>query len=101
MNFTDKTGKKLISFLVTAYNLPDDMLRACLESILAVDIPAEQREIILVDDGSDRSPVEHLGPLLSDIIYIRQSNQGLSVARNTALQNATGQYIQFVIAPIS
>ena len=96
MNFTDKTGKKLISFLVTAYNLPDDMLRACLESILAVDIPAEQREIILVDDGSDRSPVEHLGPLLSDIIYIRQSNQGLSVARNTALQNATGQYIQFV-----
>lgn len=96
MNLSNKTEKPLISFLVIAYNLPEDMLRECLESILAVGIPAEQREIILVDDGSDRSPVEHLGSLLSHIVYIRQHNQGLSVARNTALQNANGEYIQFV-----
>ena len=31
-----------------------------------------------------------------DIIYIRQRNQGLSIARNTGLQNASGKYIQFV-----
>ena len=102
MNLSKEKEKPLISFLVTAYNLPADMLRACLESILAVGLPARQRQIILVDDGSDPPAVQHLAPLLSDssdgsdIIYIRQSNQGLSVARNTALQNATGEYIQFV-----
>ncbi len=96
MKLSIKTEKPLISFLVTAYNLPVEMLRQCLESILAINLSADQREIILVDDGSDESPVDALGSLLQGIIYIRQRNQGLSVARNTALQIAQGEYIQFV-----
>ena len=96
MNLSNKKEKPLISFLVTAYNLPVEMLRQCLESISAVDLSADQREVILVDDGSDESPVNALGSLLQGIIYIRQRNQGLSVARNTALQIARGEYIQFV-----
>lgn len=92
-----QVGKKLkVSFIVTTYNLAPDMLRECLESILALSLSQQEREIILVDDGSEKSPLDSLGNLLGDLLYVRQKNQGLSIARNTGLQMASGNYIQFV-----
>ena len=86
----------LISFIVTAYNIPPEMLHDCLGSILALSLSRQEREIILVDDGSDLSPIDGLSDMADDIIYIRQHNQGLSMARNTGLKMAGGRYIQFV-----
>lgn len=85
-----------ISFIITDYNLPIALLRECIESILALDINAENREIILVDDGSDDSPESELSDLMPKITYIRQENKGLSVARNVGIQASKGEYIQFV-----
>lgn len=86
----------IISFIIPAYNLPVDMLRECLESILALSLSKDEREIIVVDDGSDISPINELNDIADDIIYIRQANRGLSAARNMGLMMATGRYIQFV-----
>ena len=87
--------KPLVSFIVTTYNLPVTLLDECLNSILSLSLSEEEREIILIDDGSERSPIDFLSKR-DDLIYIRQANQGLSVARNNGLQWAKGEYIQFV-----
>lgn len=86
----------LMSFIITDYNLSAEMLRECLNSILALSLSQEEREIILIDDGSEVSPIDELRDLRHLIIYIRQDNRGLSAARNTGLRMATGQYVQFV-----
>lgn len=86
----------LISFIIPAYNLPTNLLKECIDSILSLSLSSEEREIIVVDDGSDVSPINELADIANDIIYIRQANKGLSYARNTGIRLATGRYIQFV-----
>ena len=86
----------LISFILTYYNLPMKMLCECIESILALSLQPSEREIIVVDDGSETSIISQLVKYGNDIIFIRQANQGLSVARNTGIQMAKGEFLQFV-----
>lgn len=88
----------LISFIIPYYNIPTEMLTHCLDSIIQLSLRKSEREIIVVDDGSTTSPLIALSDYLDDIIYIRQKNSGLGSARNRGLQNANGQYIQFVDA---
>ncbi|MFA6717730.1 MAG: glycosyltransferase [Prevotella sp.] len=86
----------LISFVVTTYNLSADMLMECLNSIFSLSLSREEREIILVDDGSDLSPLDEMTDVRDELIYLRQPNQGLSVARNMGLRCASGKYVQFI-----
>ena len=86
----------LVSFIITYYNLPIQMLCECIDSILALSLRSEEREIIVIDDGSEVSPMNSLIQYGDDIIYVRQKNGGVSVARNAALQMARGKYIQLV-----
>lgn len=86
----------LISFIIPVYNVPAPMLRECLESIFALSLRPYEREVIIVDDGSSTSPLPELGPLADDVVYIRQRNAGVSVARNVGLRMATGRFIQFI-----
>ena len=50
----------LVSFIITYYQLPIKMLQECIESILALSLTDQEREIILIDDGSEKSPVDDL-----------------------------------------
>ena len=88
--------KPLVSFILTYYDLPVKMLCECIDSILALSLRPDEREIIIVDDGSATSIMDHLMKYGQDIIYVRQANQGLSGARNTGIQMAKGDYLQFV-----
>lgn len=55
-------------------------------------------EIIVVNDGSPDDVAEVLRPFVEAkrIRYVEQANQGQSVARNTGLKLATGDYIAFL-----
>lgn len=90
------SSQPLISFIVCAYHLPPDLLQQCLQSILSLSLSQDEREIIVVDDGSEVSPLNDMLEIRDEIIYIRQRNQGLSVARNRGLQCASGRFVQFV-----
>lgn len=83
----------LVSFIVTYHNEPEYFLRACLESIRSLPLAEGEAEIIVVDDGSSPPPTSPRGGRL-----IRQEQAGLSVARNTGIAHARGEYIQFVDA---
>ena len=72
------------------------MLCECIDSILALSLRPFEREIIIVDDGSNVSPMNGLMQYGDEIIYIRQKNSGLSVARNNGIEMARGEYLQFV-----
>ena len=51
----DKQASPLVSFIITHYNLPIPMLCHCLDSILAISLQPSEREVIVIDDGSDIS----------------------------------------------
>ena len=72
------------------------MLCECIDSILALSLRPFEREIIIVDDGSNVSPMNGLMQYGGEIIYIRQKNSGLSVARTKGIEMARGEYLQFV-----
>ena len=83
--------KPFVSFIITYHNEPKALLRACLESVRALRLTEDEAEIIVVDDGSEVPPE-------GDFVYVHQEQAGLSVARNTGLSRAQGQYIQFIDA---
>lgn len=86
----------LISFVVTYYNIPLPMIRECIHSIVSLNIPADSREILLVDDGSTTNPMPAMAEYAEQVTYVRQENRGLSGARNKGIELAQGKYIQFV-----
>jgi glycosyltransferase involved in cell wall biosynthesis len=94
----DIHDQPLVSFIVTYYNLPVDLLCSCIDSILALSLQPDEREIIIIDDGSNTSPMNSLMKYGDDIIYVRQKNGGLGSARNKGIEVATGEYLQFVDA---
>lgn len=80
-----------VSVVVASYN-GARTLKSCLDSLQALNYP--DYEVILVDDGStDTTP--QLAASYKSILYIRQANKGLSVARNTGIAAATGEIIAF------
>lgn len=87
-----------ISFIVTYHNEPPALLRPCVESILRVPLTPEEREVIVVDDGSRESAEAWLREVHPDLIYERQEQAGLSVARNRGMACSRGRYLQFVDA---
>lgn len=96
MRNTRNDEKPLVSFIITYYNLPVKMLIECLESIFALSLKKGEREVIVIDEGSDETPLTSLSQYANDITYIRQSNKGLSMARNMGINVCNGKYIQFV-----
>ncbi len=96
-NHTSLQGTQpFVSFIITYYDLPVQMLCECIDSILALSLRPDEREIIVIDDGSDVSPMNGLMQYGDEIIYVRQKNAGVSVARNMGLQIAKGKYTQFI-----
>ncbi|MGI6754937.1 MAG: glycosyltransferase [Atopobiaceae bacterium] len=87
-----------ISIIVPAYNA-QKYLGRCIDSILAQDF--QDFELIVVDDGSHDSTPEIVSDYAAHDARVRlisQENAGVSCARNTALDAAQGDYIQFLDA---
>ncbi|HIY33925.1 MAG TPA: glycosyltransferase family 2 protein [Candidatus Eubacterium faecigallinarum] len=85
-----------VSVIVACYNV-EDYLEKCLDSI--VNQTYDNLEIICVNDGSaDQTQTILENYLKKDdrIVVINQKNLGVSIARNKALDAATGAYVSFV-----
>src|SRR4051812_15034062 len=85
-----------ISVVIPTYNCARWVTEA-VDSVLAQVLPASQ--VIVVDDGSRDDTARRLEPYLSRAVeYVRQENQGVSVARNTGVARSGGEYVAFLDA---
>lgn len=86
----------LVSFIITTSNHQKEYLVECINSILQLSLNAKEREIILVDDGSDELVASQIKDLLDNLLYLRLPGLGSSMARNYGIYLAKGKYIQFI-----
>lgn len=86
----------VVSIIIPVYNC-EKYVRKCIESICNQSY--SRLEIIVIDDGSNDSSADIINEYCNidnRIIFIRQKNQGVCVARNNALEIASGKYITFI-----
>jgi glycosyltransferase involved in cell wall biosynthesis len=88
-----------VSVIIPTYNMADYLPEA-IESVL--NQTYKDFEIIVIDDGSTDNTKEivkkYIDPSRDNIRYIYQENKGVSVARNTAIMNARGEFIALLDA---
>lgn len=87
-------GTPLVSVVIPTYARPE-RLRDCLAALAGQTIPAEQFEVVVVDDGSPLPVAVPETPFSGGPVVrlIRQQNAGPSVARNRGVQEARGELI--------
>ncbi|WHH57483.1 glycosyltransferase [Petroclostridium sp. X23] len=86
----------LFTIIIPVYNV-ENYLKECLDSVIKQSYI--NLEIILIDDGSQDNSLQICNSyrkLDSRIKVISKKNGGLSSARNTGLDNATGKFIMFL-----
>ena len=87
-----------LSIIVPVYNV-ENYLSKCLDSLLEQDIPKNDYEIIIVNDGSTDNSLtiaESYVDKYSNIRIITQKNLGLGASRNTGIRKSKGKYLLFV-----
>jgi glycosyltransferase involved in cell wall biosynthesis len=84
------TKSPKVSVIIPAYNQAIYLGKA-IQS--ALDQTYQDREIIVVNDGSTDNTAEIASHYQDQVIYIYQENRGLAGARNTAINNARGEFI--------
>ena len=85
-----------ISVIIPAFNAEKN-IKNTLESLLNQTF--ENFEVILVNDGSSdntESVVKEFMAIDNRIKYIYQTNSGVAIARNTGIDNSSGNYISFL-----
>lgn len=92
--------KSLVSVVIPTYNRTLPTI-AAIESVLAQTY--SHLEVIVVDDGSTDGSADAIEQFMrgrtsesQQILFVRQPNQGASVARNTGIENSRGEYIAFL-----
>jgi len=86
---------QLVSILIPVYNA-EAFVADAIQSALDQTWPA--KEIIAVNDGSTDRSLEILKSFGSRVRIIEQENRGASAARNRALREAQGEFIQYLDA---
>lgn len=90
--------RPILSIVLPVYKV-EPYLRKCVESLFNQDLPKDDYEIVLVDDGStDACPVicDDYGKRFDNVKVVHRKNGGLSAARNSGIDVAIGKYVQFV-----
>ena len=88
-----------LSFLLPCYKV-EKYIRACMDSIYAIQLPSEEFEVICFDDCSPDGTPQLLDQLATEHPNFRvlhsKENVGSGGGRNALLKEAKGQYIWFV-----
>lgn len=95
-------NKVIFSIIIPVYN-KEKYIASCLDSCLSQDLPADEYEIICVDDcGVDASGdiLKRYKSTCGDRITLirHEKNRGVSAARNTGIEKAAGKYVYFLDA---
>jgi glycosyltransferase involved in cell wall biosynthesis len=78
--------------LIDTYNY-GQYIEEAVQSVLAQNFPAEEREILVVDDGSTDDTAERLKKYGDTIRYLRKENGGQASAFNFGFEQARGEVV--------
>lgn len=87
-----------LSIVIPVFNV-EKYLSRCLDSIVDQELDVDEHEILVVIDGSpdnSRSIANEYARRYSQIKVINQPNLGVSGARNTGINRASGKYLYFI-----
>ncbi len=84
-----------VSVVVNTYN-HERFIAQALQSVLDQTFPADQMEIIVVDDGSTDSTPQIIQTFLPRIRYIRKENGGQVSAFHAGVAEARGDIVAFL-----
>lgn len=87
-----------ITAIVCTYNRAD-MLGSVIDSLVAQTLPAQQYEILIVDNASEDGTtalLQQRAKEIANLRYVRETLLGLSNARNTGLRLATAPVVAFL-----
>ena len=88
-------GKPFVSVLIDTYN-HERFIEKAIVSVLESDFPASDREILVVDDGSnDRTP-EIVRKFEPKVRLLRKGNGGQASAFNAGIPECRGEIIAFL-----
>jgi glycosyltransferase involved in cell wall biosynthesis len=82
----------LVSVVITTYNY-GHFIEEAIESVLSQDFPEDQREILVVDDGSTDDTAERVRKFGSNVEYFYKPNGGQASALNLGFTKARGEII--------
>lgn len=87
-----------LSIIIPVYNV-EEYIEKCVNSLQQQDIPKDEYELIIINDGSpdnSREIVLGLMKQFNNIVFIDQENRGVSLARNAGIDKARGKYLLFI-----
>jgi GT2 family glycosyltransferase len=90
-------GLPHFSVVVPTYERPAQ-LATCVEALARLDYPRERFEVLIVDDGSARPPldvVEQFRDALDVKLLEQTKNAGPAAARNLGARHARGEFLAF------
>lgn len=87
------TRPGLVSVIIATYNR-SRLLRQTVDSVLAQTYP--HIELIVVDDGSPDDTPAVMAAYGDRVTYVRQENQGASVACNNGFALSSGEYVTYI-----
>ncbi len=84
-----------VSIIIPSFNR-EKLVKRAIDSVLKQTSP--NWELLIIDDGSNDGTKDVVKCYLTDvrITYVYQENKGVSVARNTGINLASGNYIIFL-----
>jgi glycosyltransferase involved in cell wall biosynthesis len=85
------------SVLIDTYNY-GQYIEEAIASVVAQDFPADEREILVVDDGSTDDTQERVKRFGETIRYLRKANGGQASAFNLGFERARGEAIALLDA---
>lgn len=87
-----------LSIIIPVFNV-EKYIEKCIISCCTQNIPKNEYEIIIINDGSTDNSLNilnHLSLEIPNITIFSQINKGLSAARNQGLLIAKGEYVWFI-----
>ena len=88
--------RPFFSIIVPTYGRPEN-LAACLQSLASLQYPPDRFEVIVVDDGGERSLDELVARFRDQlrVTLLKQLHAGPAAARNTGAVQAAGEFLAF------
>lgn len=87
-----------LSIIIPVFNV-EKYIDNCITSCCKQNLPKNEYEIIVINDGSTDNSlniINNLSQKIPNITIISQKNKGLSAARNQGLSIAKGEYVWFI-----